>query len=47
MSDAELEEDVTTREEPEKEAERENELIEVQQRPVPAKSGGQRTRRAH
>jgi RNA polymerase primary sigma factor len=39
MSDAELEEDVTTREEPEEEAERENELIEVQQRPLPANSG--------
>ena len=41
MSDAEEEpeEDATTREEPEEEAEGENELVEVQQRPVPAKSG--------
>lgn len=39
MSDAEPEEDATTREEPEEEAEGENELVEVQQRPVPAKSG--------
>ena len=39
--EAELEEEVATREEPEEEAggENENELVEVQQRPVPAKSG--------
>ena len=37
--EAELEEEVATREEPEEEAEGENELVEVQQRPVPAKSG--------
>ena len=37
--DAELEEEVATREEPDGEAEGENELVEVQQRPVPAKSG--------
>src|ERR1700746_666179 len=36
--EAELEEEVATREEPEEEAEGENELVEVQQR-VPAKSG--------
>ena len=36
--EAELEEDVATREEPEKEAEGENELVEVQQRSVLAKS---------
>ncbi len=37
--EAELEEEVATREEPEEEAEGENELVEVQQRLVPAKSG--------
>ena len=37
--EAELEEEVATREEPDEEAEGENELVEVQQRPVPAKSG--------
>ena len=37
--EAELEEEVATREEPEEEAESENELVEVQQRSVPAKSG--------
>ena len=37
--EAEPEEEVATREEPEEEAEGENELVEVQQRPVPAKSG--------
>ena len=37
--ETELEEEVTTREEPEEEAEGENELIEVQQRPLLAKSG--------
>jgi RNA polymerase primary sigma factor len=37
--EAEFEEEVATREEPEEEAEDENELVEVQQRPVPAKSG--------
>ena len=37
--DADLEEEVATREEPDEEAEGENELVEVQQRPVPAKSG--------
>ena len=37
--EAELEEEVATGEEPEKEAEGENELVEVQQRSVPAKSG--------
>ncbi len=37
--EAELEEEVATREETEEEAEGENELVEVQQRPVPAKSG--------
>ena len=37
--EAELEEEVATREEPEEEAEGENELVEVQQRSVPAKSG--------
>ena len=37
--EAELEEEVATREEPEKEAEGDNELVEVQQRSVPAKSG--------
>ena len=36
--EAELEEEVATREEPEEEAEDENALVEVQQRPVPAKS---------
>ena len=37
--EAELEEEVATREEPDEEAEGANELVEVQQRPVPAKSG--------
>jgi RNA polymerase primary sigma factor len=37
--EAELEEEVATREEPDEEAEGENELVEVQQRPLPAKSG--------
>jgi RNA polymerase primary sigma factor len=37
--EAESEEEVATREEPEEEAEGDNELVEVQQRPVPAKSG--------
>jgi len=37
--EAELEEEVATREEPEEEAEGENELVEVQQRSVPTKSG--------
>ena len=37
--EAELEEEVATREEPDEEAEGENELVEVRQRPVPAKSG--------
>ena len=37
--DAELEEEAATREEPEEETESENRLAEVQQRPVPAKSG--------
>jgi RNA polymerase primary sigma factor len=37
--EAELEEEVASREEPEEEAEAENELVEVQQRSVPAKSG--------
>jgi RNA polymerase primary sigma factor len=37
--EAELEEEVATREEPEEEAEGENELVEVRQRSVPAKSG--------
>jgi RNA polymerase primary sigma factor len=37
--EADLEEEVATREEPEEEAEGENELVEVQQRSVPAKSG--------
>ena len=37
--EAEPEEGVATREEPEEEDEGENELVEVQQRPVPAKSG--------
>ena len=37
--DADLEEEVATREEPDEEAEGANELVEVQQRPVPAKSG--------
>jgi len=37
--EAEFEEEVATREEPEEEAEGENELVEVQQRSVPAKSG--------
>jgi RNA polymerase primary sigma factor len=37
--EAELEEEVATGEDPEKEAEGENELVEVQQRSVPAKSG--------
>jgi len=37
--EAEPEEEVATREEPEEEAESDNELVEVQQRPVPAKSG--------
>ena len=36
---AEFEEEAATREEPEEEAEGENELVEVQQRSVPAKSG--------
>ena len=38
-NEAEPEEEVATREEPEEEAEGENELVEVQQRPVPAKFG--------
>src|ERR1700728_3463144 len=38
--EAEPEEEVVTRDEPEEEAEGDNELVEVQQRPVPAKSGG-------
>ena len=37
--EAELEEEVATREKPEEEAEGENELVEVQQRSVPVKSG--------
>ena len=37
--EAELEEEVATREEPDEEAEGANELVEVRQRPVPAKSG--------
>ena len=37
--DAELEEEVATREELDEEAEGANELVEIQQRPVPAKSG--------
>ena len=37
--EAEPEEDVAIREEPEEEAEGENELVEVQQRPVPVKFG--------
>jgi RNA polymerase primary sigma factor len=37
--EAELEEEAEIGEEPEEEAEDENELVEVQQRPVPAKSG--------
>ena len=37
--EAEPEEEVATREEPEEEDEGENELVEVQKRPVPAKSG--------
>jgi RNA polymerase primary sigma factor len=37
--EADLEEAVATREEPEEEDERDNELVEVQQPPVPAKSG--------
>ena len=37
--EAEPEEEVATRDEPEEEAEGDNELVEVQQRPVPAKSG--------
>src|ERR1700691_4496665 len=37
--EAEREEEVTTRDEPEEEVEGDNELVEVQQRPVPAKSG--------
>jgi RNA polymerase primary sigma factor len=37
--EAESEEDAATREEPDEETESENELVEVQQRPVPAKSG--------
>jgi RNA polymerase primary sigma factor len=38
-NEAEPGEEVATREEPEEEAEGENELVEVQQRPVPAKFG--------
>src|SRR5271165_4231840 len=38
-NEAEPEDEVATREGPEEEAEGENELVEVQQRPVPAKSG--------
>src|SRR5271165_6365760 len=38
-NEAEPEDEVAIREEPEEEAEGENELVEVQQRPVPAKSG--------
>jgi RNA polymerase primary sigma factor len=38
--EAEPEAGVATREEPEEEDDGENELVEVQQRPVPAKSGG-------
>src|ERR1700689_3649591 len=37
--EAEPEEEVATHGEPEEEAEGDNELVEVQQRPVPAKSG--------
>ncbi len=37
--EADPEEEVVTRDEPEEEAEGDNELVEVQQRPVPAKSG--------
>jgi RNA polymerase primary sigma factor len=37
--ETESEEDAATREEPDEETESENELVEVQQRPVPAKSG--------
>jgi RNA polymerase primary sigma factor len=37
--EAEPEEEVGTRDQPEEEAEGDNELVEVQQRPVPAKSG--------
>src|SRR6201997_2908526 len=40
--EAELEEEVATREEPEEEAEGENELVEVRQRSVPAKSGAKK-----
>jgi RNA polymerase primary sigma factor len=39
IKEAELEQEVAAREEPEEEAEGENELVEVQQRSVPAKSG--------
>ena len=45
--EAELEEEVATGDEPEKEAEGDNELVEVQQRSVPAKSGAKKVRRAH
>ena len=38
--EADPEEEVVTRDEPEEEAEGDNELVEVQQRPVPAKTGG-------
>ena len=38
--EAEPEEEVVTRDEPEEEAEGDNELVEVPQRPVPAKTGG-------
>ena len=41
--EAEPEEEAATSEEPREEAEDENELVEVQQRPVPAKSGAKET----
>ena len=45
--EAELEKDLATREETEEEAEGENELVEVQQRLVPAESGGEGPAPAH
>ena len=45
--EAELEEEVATREEPEEEAEGENELVEVQQRLGPGQVRGQGACRAH
>ena len=45
--EAELEEEVATREEPEEEADSESELVEVQQRANSGQVPGQGSRRAH